>query len=99
MNGPVAAGRLAPKETARALLEEPKAADQNKQLNGTPDPLDEAMGECRMLALLQARLAQFNTYLYPLSGDVLLLSQPGGFTRTVPDLRAARQLLKQWEAR
>jgi hypothetical protein len=56
------------------------------------------MGDCRMLRLLQARLARFNTYLYPLCGDTLLMSQPGGFTRTVPDLRAARQLLRQWEA-
>lgn len=92
-------GRHRPKETARVPREENQAGDQSKHSNSSRDELDDAIGECRMLRLLQDRLAQFNTYLYPLSGDALLLSQPGGFTRTVPDLRAARQLLRQWEAR
>lgn len=86
-----------PKETARVLAEEPKAAEQ-KQANGTPDELDGAIGECRLLAMLQARLAKYGVRLFPLVGSSLLLSQPGGFTRTVPDLRVARELLKQWEA-
>lgn len=87
-----------PKETAYRPGEGKQAAELNKHTDGTADPLDTAMGECRLLALLQARLARFNTYLYPLTGDTLLMSQPGGFTRTVPDLRAACQLLRQWEA-
>lgn len=93
-------GRHGPKETARQVPEEnQQAGDQRIQANSSLEEQDEAMGECRMLALLQARLAQFNCGLYPLTGDQLLLSHPDGFTRTVPDLRAARALLKQWEAR
>lgn len=91
--------RHRPKETARVPQEERQAGDQSKQANSSRDELDQEVGDCRMLRLLQERLARFDTYLYPLTGDTLLLSQPGSFTRTVPDLRAARQLLRQWEAR
>lgn len=90
--------RHGPKETAHKVPKENlQAGDQSKQANCSRDELDQEVGECRMLRLLQARLARFDTYLYPLCGTALLLSQPGGFTRTVPDLRAARQLLRQWE--
>jgi len=92
-------GPNGPRKTARVLTEEPKAAEQNKQANGTADELDDAMGECRMLRLLQRRLSQFDVSLFPLSGDHLLLSHPSGFTRTVPNLRAARELLRNWEGR
>ncbi|MDB5956742.1 MAG: hypothetical protein JWP60_3350 [Ramlibacter sp.] len=91
--------RHPPKETAPARVDGAKAGVQSKQANSSREELDDAMGECRMLRVLQDRLARFNAYLYPLCGEQLLLSQPGGLTRTVPDLRAARQLLKQWEAR
>lgn len=92
-------GRHRPKETARVPKEEQQAAGQSKHRDCKADDLDSAMGECRLLRLLQERLSRHDAYLYPLCGDQLLLSQPGGFTRTLPDLRAARQLLKQWEAR
>jgi hypothetical protein len=92
-------GQHRPKNSARVPAEERQAGDQSKQAHFNRDELDSAIGECRMLKLLQQRLARFNAYLYPLCGDALLISQPDGFTRRVPDLRSARELLKQWEAR
>ena len=55
------------------------------------------LSECRLLAALQSRFARFNTGVYPLDGDKLLLSQVGGFTRVLPDLRAAHHVVRQWE--
>ena len=59
----------------------------------------EGMGKCRMLQALQRRSARFGSGLYPLHGDNLLMSIPGGFSFVVPDLRAAHHLLRQWEGR
>lgn len=56
-----------------------------------------ASTEAAMLAYLQRRLAQFGASLRPLCGDELLLSRAGDASRAVPDLRAARQILRQWE--
>ena len=72
----------------RKALAEPDA-------RGEPDGLS----ECRMLESLRFRFARFNTGLYPLDGDKLLLSQAGGFTRVLPDLRAAHYVVRQLEGR
>lgn len=58
---------------------------------------NESEGKCRMLKELQRRTARFGSGLYPLHGDNLLVSIPGGFSFVVPDLRAADRLLRQWE--
>lgn len=59
----------------------------------------EGMGKCRMLKALQRRSARFGSGLYPLHGDNLLMSLPGGFSFVVPDLSAAHRLLRQMEGR
>lgn len=58
-----------------------------------------AVGECRTLSTLQKGFARYGAGLYPLDGVKLLLSLPGEFTRTLPDMRAALVLLRQWEGR
>jgi hypothetical protein len=59
----------------------------------------EGMGKCRMLKALQQRSERFGSGLFPLHGDNLLMSMPGGFSFVVPDLSAAHRLLRQWEGR
>lgn len=92
------AGPRRPKETAYVPGEEQQAADETKHRDHSADELDSAMGECRMLRLLQRRLERFGAGLFPLTGSQLLLSQPAGMTAVLPDLASARHLLKQWEA-
>ena len=74
------------------------ARGHRKGLPAAPDDLD-APGECRMLSMLQDGFAKHRAGLYPLDGDKLLLSLPGDFTRTLPDMRAARVLLRRWGGR
>ena len=59
----------------------------------------EGMGKGRVLKALQRRSARFGSGLFPLHGDNLLMSMPGGFSFVVPDLRAAHHLLRRWEGR
>jgi hypothetical protein len=89
--------RHRPKETAQLLEEGNQAGEFKRDANGTPDELDQATGECRLLVSLQARLARFDAHLYALTSDTYLLSQDGGLTLCLPDLRAARLLITQWE--
>ena len=74
------------------------ARRHRKDLPAASDDL-EGLGECRMLSMLKRGFAKHKAGLFPLDGDKLLLSLPGDFTRTLPDLRAARVLLRQWEGR
>jgi len=59
----------------------------------------EGVGKCGMLRALQRRSERFGSGLFPLHGDNLLMSMPGGFSFVVPNLRAARDVLRQWEGR
>lgn len=68
--------------------------------NRTPDEDSDAMGPCRLLRHLQSKLAQMGFGLYPLTGDILLLTNPRlGMSRTLPDLRAATVFARSLEVR
>jgi hypothetical protein len=75
-----------------------EGSGEQSEANPTPSNDIDAMGPCRLLRHFQERLSQLGFGLYPLTGDVLLLTNPKlGMSRTVPDLRAARIFLMQLE--
>lgn len=79
-----------------ATLQNPEASSIEKT-NHSGYPRTDATVETAVLAVLQRRLAQFSARLQPMCGDGLLLSRVGAITRVAPNLRAARQILRQWE--
>jgi hypothetical protein len=99
---PSVGGTPIPKETARVLAQEPKAADRSKHTNLSPEGLAAATGPAALLVNLSHRFAEFNHSLLALPDGQLLLSSAafGGVApRMLPDLRSALLLLKQWEGR
>jgi hypothetical protein len=98
---PSVGGTPIPKETARVLAQEPKAAGESKHANISPDGLGAASGPAALLVNLSHRFAEFNHSLLALPDGQLLLSSRafGGITRLLPDVRAALLLVRQWEGR
>lgn len=79
------------KETARALGEEHQAADQTKQQHGNSSTgLEDAV------ASLNRQLTSVRARACPMGDGGLLVVDPLGACRAVPDIRSARLLARSW---